>query len=326
MFGYDYGYKPRVLVAGDTKFNEYIYKAQIRGVGYVSIPQSILENKPLEIALLFENDYYGKKVMSCFDEWVKKENGNGDAVGVDIVEDEDGKGYTLCFYQEPTLLIDRLIPEDIKKWINPLVVQVTFLKRIETISQNYYQDFKKALNFSKCYISGGSIKEGYTEFNKIVKSKINVYQANNIPEDSMLKVHFNKDKDILKEDRSKLKDSIIKESQENREQNLKYFYPITYHKVMHRGYLKDIIDELENEFDKISIIQAVCNITLYHRLKKEDMLAILEENNYIELLRYLLEQYESVRSYFPEEQRYTKEQIIKQITEDKKVLLKEMES
>ncbi|MGI1660488.1 MAG: hypothetical protein ACRKFN_16245 [Desulfitobacterium sp.] len=59
--------------------------------------KNALDNVPLEVALIFENEVYGKRAMQCFMNWINASNGNGDALGLDIIEHKDDNGYTLCF-------------------------------------------------------------------------------------------------------------------------------------------------------------------------------------------------------------------------------------
>ena len=322
MFGYDYGIKPSVMIVGDISFNEYIQKAKMRGLGYVSIPQHVLDKTPLEVVLMFENEVYGKKVIQCFTNWISSSNGNGDALGLDIIEHDDGGGYTLCFYQDIDILLKRSIPEHIRDWVTPLYAGVTFFKVIDNVSE-YYNWFKKALKFSKCHIIGGSSRSPFFEFPQIVKSKINVYKESNIPENSHLQVYGAKKGITIKNGKKEFDEVKRKDAEESREKNIKYFYPITYDRLANQGFLGNIVSELEKDFERILIIQAICNLTLYFRLEKEGEVKSLGENYYMVILEYLLENYESIRSYFPEESLYTKEMIIKQIEQDKKVLANE---
>ena len=320
MFGYDYGIKPSVMIVGDISFNEYIQKAKILGFGYISIPQNALENVPLEVALIFENEVYGKKAMQCFMNWINASNGNGDALGLDIIEHKDDNGYTLCFYQDIDCLIKSTVPEHIREWVTPLYAGFTYFKVIDNVSENFTK-FKKALKFSKCHILAGSRSRVYTEYPAIVKSKMNVFKEGNIPENSHLQVYGVKKGISIKNGKKEFDKVMSKDAEENREKNIKYFYPITYQKVTNQGYLNKIVSELGTDYDRVIILQAICNLTLYNRLEKEGRTEVLGKDYYMEILQYLLDSYESIRSYFPDEGLYTKEMIIEQIKLDKKVLM-----
>ncbi len=90
MFGFDYAIKPKIMIVGDIEFPDLIRKASIFGVGYISIPQNVLVNQPLKIALIFNNEEYGRKAMLTFRNWINSSNGNEDAFMMDIIERKDG--------------------------------------------------------------------------------------------------------------------------------------------------------------------------------------------------------------------------------------------
>jgi len=322
VFGYDYGIKPKVMVVGDIEFSNYLHKAMIHGLGYICIPQNALVNQPLRIALMFNNEEHGKKAMQCFHNWINNSNGNEEAFMMDIIERKDG-GYTLCFYQGIECLINRTIPTHIRKWVTPLLANIIHFKEIDHISE-YYVNFKKALTFSRCNIIGGTKYEPFNDFPDIIKTKINIYTEDNIPEHSPLIAY----KRLSKKEIEKSSAAFDKLQQEkldsDREENLKYFYPITYEKILRRNFCNSILQDLENTYEKNVIIQAICNRTLLHRIKLENKLDMLKDNYYINILEYLLDSYESVRSSFPNESEFTKELLIKQMELDKGVLRKEI--
>lgn len=318
MFGFDYGIKPTIMIVGDIEFNEFIVKGEMRGLGYISIPKNALENTPLKVVLLFENEMYGKKTMRCFNKWIEGSNGNGEALGLDIIEHKDG-GYVLCLYQDIDCLIKRNVPDYLLEWVTPIYTGITYFKEIDNVSENYI-NMKKALKFTQCHISGGTFKKQFIELPEIVKSKINIYSEDAIPKNSHLQSYNRKESLNLAHNKEQFNSEINKDIEEKREKNIKYFYPITYNKVIKQGFINNIISELENNYDKVIILQAICNITLYDRLKQEEKLQILNQNCYMNILQYLLDNYESIESYYPDESEFTKEKIIEQIEKDKEAI------
>lgn len=320
MFGYDYGIKPKVMVVGDVEFTNHLHKASIYGLGYIGIPENALVNQPLRIALIFNNKEYGMKAMQCFHNWINNSNGNQEAFMMDIIESKDG-GYTLCFYQGIECLIDRTIPTHIKKWVTPFLANVIHFKEIDHVSENY-ANFKKALTFSRCNIIGGTKNEIFNDFPDIIKTKINIYTEDNIPEHSLLIAYKGVSKKELEKSNAAF-DKIQREELDlNREESLKYFYPITYDKISRRDFCHSIMLHLEHTYEKDIIIQAICNLTLLHRITIENKLDMLKGNYYINILEYLLDSYESVRSSFPNESYFTKELLIKQMELDKDLFKK----
>lgn len=204
MFGYDYAIKPKVMVVGDIEFSNHLHKANIFGVGYINIPQNALVNQPIKIALIFNDEKYGKKAMQAFHNWVNNSNGNEDAFMMDIIERKDG-GYVLCFYQGIECLINRTIPSHLRKWVTPIIVNTTHFKEIDNVSGDYIR-FKNALQFSRCHIIGGTKYKPFTDIPDIFKQKINIYTENNIPKDSPIIVY----KPLKKEEIKKAEKHSIK--------------------------------------------------------------------------------------------------------------------
>ncbi|WP_408956129.1 hypothetical protein [Natroniella sp. ANB-PHB2] len=329
IFGFEYGVKPNVMVLGDIEFPTKFRQANILGIGYC-MPKNILDNLPTEITLIFQNESLGKEAMQHLLDWVESSNGDGDAVGLDFIEHKKG-GYTLCIYPEIDRLIDRCIPSYLREWITPLVTDCVYFKSIENLSE-YYRLFKKTVkkrgSFTLC---SGTVNNKFDNTN-IIKKEVNFYQEDNIPKNSILKTYncnSTEDKErMIDIDKHNFNKEQLKDVEVNRIKNLKYFFPITYEKIKKQDFLKEAINNLLKDYSESQIIQAVCNLVLFYRLKKRESIEDLfeEENYHLNILEYLLNEVEDFNSYFPSED-YLDEKIIrKQIkldTNEMKKLTKE---
>ncbi|MFI2959727.1 hypothetical protein [Priestia sp. JSM ZJ58] len=251
--------------------------------------------------------------------WINASDNDGDAVGFDFVESRDGS-YTICIYPETDRLMERNIPHLLKNWINPTVASVTYCKKIDHVSDNYIK-FKKAAKFSSLkihLIKNNSLING----GSFVKKNINFFFEDTIPSDSILYGIFhsrNQQLDSkLKESRTEFKKKIKEDLNERRMEKIKYFFPISYEKINNNEKLKGIITELKIKYPYSSIIQAICNIVLDYRLARENHQEIIanKENFHINILNYLLENYEDFNSQFPDFNQIKIEDIEKQIELD----------
>lgn len=318
MFGFDYAIKPKIMIVADVEFSELIRKASIFGLGYISIPQNALVNQPLQIALIFNNEEYGRKAMLSFHNWINSSNGDVDAFIMDIIEKKDG-GYVLCFYQGIECLINRNIPSYLRKWVTPLIASATHFKEIENVSGDYLR-FKNALQFSRCHIIGATKYKLFTDIPDIVKTKINIYTEDNIPEGSPIVGYKPLTREEIKKSR-KTFDKIQQENlEEERDRSLKYFFPITYEKIR-RGFLHEIVGELQEKHNKSQITQGICNLILQFRIEKDkDIDTKSKEWGPMDILEYLMDKHESPRSFFPNTNDISKEVLVKQMNADSEFL------
>lgn len=317
MIGLDYGVKPNIMLIGDIEFPKLITDAVIMGVGYISIPLNSNDRTPLRVAFVFQDSIKGKEVMDRFLNWIKASNDNMNAFGLDIIEKNDGS-YLLCIYQEQELLLDRLMPKEIREWVNPLLPVVIHYKNIDKRSENYYM-FKEACKFTDCYIYAADTTGRLISINEyIVKDNIKFYKEDEITEDSFLYSYkaSNKNTDV-KDELFKINNNfeLIESVRIN---NIKYFFPITYNEIIGGRYFKEILGELDGQFEKSIIIQAICNIVLEYRVIEDNI--DLDRNSAIDWLQYLINNYETPKSKFPEDKIYTCDNVLQQIIKDEKYL------
>ncbi|MGL5869334.1 hypothetical protein [Clostridium chrysemydis] len=317
MIGLDYGVKPNMMILGDCEFPQLITDAVIAGLGYISIPLDSNDSTQLKIAVIFKDAIKGNKVMDRFLNWIKLSNGNMNAFGLDIIEKNDGS-YLLCIYQEQKILLERLIPREIKEWVNPLLSVVVHYKCIDRRSEQYYM-FKKACKFNKCHIYGADITGRILSFNKvIIKENIKFYKEDDITEDSFLYSFKPRDSFSFNKKYISNLDNNTEVINVARVNNIKYFFPVTYNEIVNCGYFKVVLEELEARFDKSIIIQAICNIVLEYRISEDKV--ELNKKSVIEWIEYIVNNYETPKSKFPEDKNYTIDDVLQQIIKDEEYL------
>lgn len=319
MIGLDYSVKPNIIFMGDYSFSQLISDATICGLGYISIPLDSNDSTELKIAFIFKDGIKGKKVIDRFWEWIKLSNRNMNAFGLDIIEKNDGS-YVLCIYQDQDILLERLIPKEITDFINPIISVLVHYKCIDKRSENYYM-FKRACKFSKCYIYGADISGNILSYDKvIIKENIKFYKEDEIGEDSFLYSFKQRDSSSFNKKHKCYLSSNIKRNDIDRINNIKYFFPITYNKIINCGYFKEILEVLEAKVNKSMIIQAICNVVLQYRISKENI--DLDKSSTIGWIQYLANNYETPKSIFPKDNDYNVNDILEQIKKDEEYLKK----
>lgn len=307
MIGFDYSIKPTIMIVGDIEFPNLIKESEILGLGYISIPYRFNDPRELAIALIFKDEIKGQKVMERFSEWIKQSNNDISAFCFDIIEKDDNS-YVICFHQNEKLLIERNVPFELIPWINPIITKLTYFKNIHNRSELYYR-FKKASSFKKCNIYG-SDKTGtiLNIENRVVLGNINFYNEKEINENSHLYGYNpNNVVSINKEE--------IQINHMNRIKNIKYFFPVLYNEIIKRKYVGELFEELLNDFEEDVIIQAICNLVLEYRMTQEGI--NIKSIQDVNILEYLVNNYETPNSKFIDFNQCTKEDILEQIARDK---------
>lgn len=313
MIGLDYSVKPNMMILGDCEFPQLISDAVIKGLGYISIPLDPNDSTKLQVAFIFEDAIKGNKVMDRFLDWINASDGDMKAFGLDIIEKNDSS-YLLCFYQEQNLLLERLISREIKDWVNPLLSVVVHYKSIDRRSEQYYM-LKKACEFSKCHIYGADTTGRILSFNKvIIKENIKFYNEDDITEDSFLYSFKPREPFLFNKKHVTNLDNATEIINVDRINNIKYFFPITYNEIINCKYFNDILEELEVDFDKSIIIQAICNIVLEYRILEDNI--ELNKSSVMDYIIYLVNNYETPKSIFPKDNNYIVKNILDQIKKD----------
>ena len=102
---------------------------------------------------------------------------------------------------------------------------------------------------------------------------------------------------------------------------MKSLLPLTYNKL-NNLWLGEVQAKLNSKYDTEIIKQAICNLTIFERLKQINELSpdFTKSGYPTRILEYLLSTYESFDSFYPSDDFYTEELIIRQIQNDQKEL------
>lgn len=323
--GYDYGIKPFFMLLGDMEFSELFTKAGCIGVLYIFGKSSQGEMYPVQLAFLFQNEDPAEKFMDIILGWVTKSNNDGDAVAIDFIENNKG-GYTLSISPEINRFIERMLPKHLRDKVNPIIMLQSHFKEIDVLGQNYLnfkENYKKTEKIGVGYVIGTPTKIAKQSKRYFMKKEFNFFKENEIPSNSITSSYkatqeistFNP-KDIQKPP----KDSI-KEIADRRIVEMRELLPLTYTKLSDQ-WLGEVQKRLSSKYDPEIIKQAICNLTIFERLKLNlELGPDFTKSGYpTRILEYLLSTYESFDSYYPQDEFYSDEKIINQIENDNKEL------
>lgn len=323
--GFDYGLKPHFILVGDIEFSELFTKADCRGILYMFAQGERDELIPVQMAFIFQNEEPAEKFLDILLGWVEKSNNDGDAVSIDFIENNKG-GYTLSISPEINRFVERMIPKNLKDKVNPIMMVQTHYKEIDTLGQNYLNfkaNYKKVEKIAVGYIIGTSTKIVKQSKRYFTKKEFNFYKEDEIPANSVALGYRATQKlsDFDPKTLPKPPKETINEISQRRITELKSLLPLTYNRLKNL-WLGDTQKRLAQIYPSEIIMQAICNLTIFERLKKiEDLSPDFTKSGYPNrILDYLIETYESFDSYYPPDEFYTDELIIRQIQNDKNEL------
>jgi len=323
--GYDYGVKPFFMILGDMEFSDLFRKAECIGVLYMFAKDNKDCMIPMEIAFLFKNEEPAKKFLDIVIGWAEKSNNDGDAVEMEFIENNKG-GYTIAISPEIKRFTERMIPSNYKDKVTPIVMVQTHFKEIDNLGQNYLnfkKNYKKTKEIAIGYVIGSpsNIEKKSEKF--FVKTHFKFHKEDEIPKNSFSSSYkAAKDiSDFKPEDLTKPPKDTIEQIYERRISEMKSLLPLTINRLENL-WLGDLQKQLEVNYNLDIIKQAICNLTIFERIKRdenieEDFTGTSYPNR---LLDYLLSSFESFDSFYPEDKFYTAEKIISQIKNDKKEL------
>lgn len=323
--GFDYGLKPHLMLVGDPEFSNLFKAAKCIGLSYEFSKGEKDLIKPESLSFMFENEKPAEDFFNILLNWIDKSNGDGNAVALDFIETNEG-GYALGISPDMKIFIDRMIPKSHKEKVSPVAILYTQFKEIPTLSKNYLafkNNIKNIGQFSIGYVivkKEKIIKKGEKHF---IKTEFSFFEENNIPDDHMLISYraIKKQSDFVKKPRPRLTELPLKDLGERRFLEMKSYLPLTLNRLQNK-WLEVTIEKLEKKYEKDQIIQAICNLTIFERLKQNvDLTSDFTGHGYPNnILDYLLFTFESFDSYYPDDDFYTEERIIQQILNDKNEL------
>ncbi len=323
--GYDYGVKPFFMIVGDIEFSDLFKKADCKGMLYIFGKEDTGEMVPVQMAFLFQNEEPAEKFLDILLGWIAKSNNDGDAVSIEFIENDKG-GYTLSISPEINRFHDRMIPKHLKNKVTPIFMIQTHFKEIDTLGQNYLNfkaNYKKSKKIAIGYVIGTPTKIEKQSKKFFTKTEFDFYKQNEIPSSSVA-VSYNATQELSSFDPKNLP-KPPKESREEisirRISEMKFLLPLTYNKL-NNLWLGKVQKKLNSKYDTEIIKQAICNLTIFERLKQINELSpdFTELGYPNRILEYLLSTYESFDSFYPTDDFYTEDQIIRQIQNDQKEL------
>ncbi|MET3029193.1 hypothetical protein ABXT06_21120 [Flavobacterium sp. UW10123] len=326
-FGYDYGLKPHLMLVADPEFSNLFREAKCIALQYFFTKDDKGLMIPAGLAFGFENEKPADGFFNILLEWIEKSNGNTDAVLMEFVETKEG-GYVLGIAQDMVLFVDRMIPKSHKDKISPMTILATQFKEIPILGENYLT-FKNNINKADNITISYAIVKG-TEIIKqsdksFTKKNFNFYEEDNIPQDSLMVSYYAAANKLSL--RKKAPQEAPKPSEsdllQRRLSEMKIYLPLTCNRIKNK-WLEEKIKRLEENYENTQIIQAICNLTIFERIKSdEEVLRNFRDTGHaIDILDYLLSTFESFESYYPSDDFYTQERIIGQIENDKNELEK----
>lgn len=322
MQGYDYGVKPVIAVAGDWSFVETWDQADYIANYYgVEAQHGLAVNVPF-VAMVFENELYGRKLFEDhFIQWVNNSSGDDDAVGIDFIEWNDGH-YTMVVYPNIDQLVDRLGPKHLSKDEVEVIAMIP-AKGKEFTSKEGFLIFKEAAKSNVILLMGGTPDQPFEDC-QIRKLKVNFYEEGKIPQDSM-SITFERgrvDGEYSRE-RPRLTENIS-QAKIRRERAISRYFPVTLERIYASQEFSRLEDELiSSKYEKWQITQAFCNLTCSVIVLGEPYFEGLPEDREMASVFHLLEAYlEKPNMPSIPQKAFNKGMLVKQIMLDSIELLR----
>jgi len=324
--GFDFGVKPEVVLLGDMQFTNYFQEGRCIALSYAfDRDPKLLGAIPSNLFFVFENEIPATKFFDSLLRWIENSDNDAEAVELTFFEDKDG-GYTVSISQERERFIKRMVPEHLTDRVSPMMMLQTQYKKIHVLGQNYIHfknNYKKSPGISVGYgilNKDGSMRCSKKSFLKkefffSKDSAINFNTASKEYEVMQRPDRFEKSKRMPKD--------TLEEIQLRRKHELKSLLPLTNHKLSNH-WLGDLQDHFKNEYEADVVYQAICNLLLFERIKKDTVWASKfaepHERHGHFLLEYLVTTHESFDSYIPHENFFDVQKLERQLTLDKKEL------
>lgn len=327
-FGYDYGTRPKVIVAGDGNYPRLLQKSLI-ALGYGQLPHfGNVFDAPL-LALMFDDEQIGRDCFTHFKGWTNHFT-DGDAVTLNFIEFDNGE-YGLCISQEKERLVNQCLPDYIQPEVDPLLMVVGYLK-IFGKQSSHYKWFKQAVKRSPCVIALAT-KEGepFLEY-AFSKREIHFYREQEVPEQTLERnlLRARNDEAFPERNQAFLSESRpgTQEIYRKRQSQLKRFFPVTTERLRFNPQFRQTKQSLLHEgYQDWQVMQAGCNIAL--QLRQPELYVPAEtpgsdekdRSIKLQVLDFLLQQGEDLSAQLPGEEALTKAKLLAQIVADSHDLL-----
>lgn len=321
--GHDFGVKPYYMLVGGMEFSDLFKKADCNGVMYGFEKNDDNEFIPKQMAFVFKNENPAKRFLDILFRWIEESGGDGDTVSISFIENKKG-GYTIGISHDLESFINKMIPKELKDKVCPLMVLGNHYKEIDNVSESY----KK---FRMNYMKSGGIAVGYVigdarDLNNVKPSeKYFIKKKFQFPQyDDIESLAYKATQEVVDlKDKEKYPEppkESIEDISTNRLIEMRSYLPVTSDKLK-KLWLNDIINELKSQSSIDLIKQAICNLIIIERIKRNtDFCRNIKKLNSSTLLEYLVYNFESFDSYFPPDHFFRKGKIIRQMQNDKKEL------
>lgn len=263
--GFDYGTKPTVAVIGDIGFPELLRRG-LAGLGYSLLPQhGLLVNPPL-LVMIFEDADTARECFTRFRGWCQ-DAPDGDAVGTTFIEYDSGE-YGFCVYQEPRLLVQRLVPEPERSEFEQLMMVTAHLKLFPSQSP-HYSWFKSAVR-DRMFVLAPGTKDGELILDLALrKGQVHFYAQDQIPEESIASTFARLEGEAgppLPRPVSSEMKLRPRNIAERRRAQLSRFFPVTLERLAFQPSFDELKSQLKAEgYREWQVVQAACNVLLRRR-------------------------------------------------------------
>lgn len=323
-FGMDYGVRPRMILMADQSFAEYFDKAKCIGMMYINCPDASSDLIPTEIGFNFEVEEYASKFIAELVRWVKESGDDERAIDLEFIDLNNGE-YMVAFGPNREMFSKRMLPDYLEDRVDPLLFMFSKGKELST-GKNYAQ-FKKNYKqgrriIVRAFVGFKDGQQGRILNEYFIKSAFSFIKEDDLTQESLgyylLKA---KNKPITKKSLKRTAPVNYEPIDNRRTDELAYFFPITIDKIRRKGWLSETIQSIPAHIDHKHIEQAICNLILTERLRKQSSdLKTTGPGHDMNILQYLLDSIEAFDSYFPEDAFFTKALIKQQLKRDKDFL------
>lgn len=319
-FGLDYGLRPKMTLMFDTAFIENFQKAECGGLAYFNCLDSEGNEEPFELGFMMKNEKYAELFMDSLTAWKDSSNGDSRAIYMEFLEKINGE-YLLSFGPDLKLTTSRMIPSHLEEYVFPMAIQSLQTKAGMRVSPSFRLFRDKYIEGRKIAVRYCTVDDNYRIQKKseryIVKTEFKFSKEGQLTGDSLYNPLINPE---FKKDKPPRLSTADKEVIDERMRKLSEFFPLTHMRYFDEGWLSETTKTINKRYSQEHIFQALCNIILFERLKKKDSLKLntTAAGFDLKIIDYLVENYESFDSFFPEDVIFTKQSVEKQIRLDEK--------
>ncbi|TCC88656.1 hypothetical protein EZ428_18640 [Pedobacter frigiditerrae] len=319
-FGLDFGLRPTMALLFDTAFIENYRKAECGGLAYFNLADSKGNEEPYEFGFMMKNEKYAELFFDSLLGWQEKSGGDSNAIDMEFLEQKNGD-YLLSFGPDLRLTIERMVPSHLKDYVIPMAIQAFQSKAGMRVSHSFRLFKDKYVKGRKVAVRYYIVDDNHRVRKKseryFVKTEFKFSKEGELTGDSLYNPLINSE---LKKGKPPKKMMSGEDVITERMKKLGEFFPLAHMRFYEEDWVSEITKTINTRYSRDQVFQAICNILLFERLKRNDASKVKTDSaGYdLSLLEHLIETHESFDSYFPETSFFTKQSIEKQIRLDEK--------